>query len=193
MNISSPRLRFFKQNYKKDCPMCSHCGVVCHTVEKCYRVHGFPPDFKFTQNRPLSHSTNQVQMRGTDLSGPHSQGTDLSGHQSHASQFSSPQLSMIFAQCQQLMNLLNQLQIPHPSSTPIVGNSGILNPKHSFFFFFFFSTYVNIASHSNLKNHTWIIDTRASDHMINCSSMFTTIVDHMISSSSVVINHSNRE
>ena len=53
-------------------------------VEKCYRVHGFPPSFKFTQNKPVPHSANQVQMQGTDLSGPHYQGTDLSGHQSHA-------------------------------------------------------------------------------------------------------------
>jgi hypothetical protein len=180
MSKPSPRPKSFKQPYKKDRPMCSHCGVAGHTVEKCYRVHGFPPGFKFTQNRPVPHSANQVQMQGNDLSGPHSQGTnlsgphyqgtDLSGHQSHASQLSSPQLSMISAQCQQLMNLLNQHQIPHPSSSTTVGNSGILNPKHSVF-----SAYVNIASHTNLKNHTWIIDTGATDHMISCSSMFTTI------------------
>jgi hypothetical protein len=71
--------------------------------------------------------------QGTDLSGPHYQGTDLSGPQSHASQLSSLQLSMISAQCEQLMNLLNQHQIPHPISSPTVGNSGILNPKHSVF------------------------------------------------------------
>ena len=59
MNKSSPRPRFFKQNYKKDCPMCSHCGVAGHTVEKCYRVHGFPPGFKFTQ-RSEEH-TSELQ------------------------------------------------------------------------------------------------------------------------------------
>jgi hypothetical protein len=110
MSKPSPRPKSFKQPYKKDRPMCSHCGVAGHTVEKCYRVHGFPPGFKFTQNRPVPHSANQVQMQGndlsgphfqgTDLSGPHYQGTDLSGHQSHSSQLSSPQLSMISAQCQ---------------------------------------------------------------------------------------------
>jgi hypothetical protein len=171
MSKPSPRPKIFKQPYKKDRPMCSHCGVAGHTIEKCYRVHRFPPGFKFTRNRPVPHSANQVQMQGNDLSGPHSQGTDLSGHQSHASQLSSPQLSMISAQCQQLMNLLNQHQIPHPSSSFTVGNSGILNPKHSVF-----STYVNIASHTNLKNHTWITNIGAIDHMINCSYMFTTII-----------------
>ena len=180
MNKSSPRPRFFKQKYKKDRPMCSHYGVADHTVEKCYRVYGFPPGFKFTQTKLVSHSANHLQLQGNDLSGPHSQGidlsgphyqgNDLSGHQSHASQLSSPQLSVISTQCQQLMNLLNQHQIPHLSSTFTVGNLGILNPKHSVF-----SAYVNIASHTNLKNHTWIIDIGATDHMISCSSMFTTI------------------
>jgi hypothetical protein len=80
--------------------MCSHCGVAGHTVEKCYKVHGYSPGFKFTRNTPVSYSTNQVQMQGTnvssphsqgtDLSGPYSQGIDLSGHHSHAPQLSSP-------------------------------------------------------------------------------------------------------
>jgi hypothetical protein len=45
---ASPGPKFFKQNYKKDRPMCSHCGVVGHTVKKCYKFHGYPPGFKFT-------------------------------------------------------------------------------------------------------------------------------------------------
>ena len=69
------------------------------------------------------------------------------------------------------MNLLNQHQIPHPSySSYTVDNLGILNPEH-----LVFSDYVNRASHTNLKNHTWIIDTGATDHMVSCSSMFTII------------------
>ena len=60
LNKPSPRPRFFTQNYKKDRPMCSHCGVAGHTVEKCYRVDGFPPGFKFTQNKPVPHLANQV-------------------------------------------------------------------------------------------------------------------------------------
>ena len=168
---TSPRPKFFKQNYKKAHPMCSHCGVAGHTVEKCYKVHGYPPGFEFTRNRPMSHSTNQVQMQGTDLSGHHSQGTNLSGHHSRGTNLSghhsrgtnlrghhsrgtklsshhshAPQLSKISAQCLQLMNLLNQHQYPQSSTNSIVGHSGILNPKHSVF-----SAYVNIASHSNKK------------------------------------------
>jgi hypothetical protein len=27
---------------KKERPVCSHCGITGHTVEKCYKIHGYP-------------------------------------------------------------------------------------------------------------------------------------------------------
>jgi hypothetical protein len=37
-----------KTNFiRKDRPKCTHCGVLGHTIDKCYRIHGFPPGFKF--------------------------------------------------------------------------------------------------------------------------------------------------
>ncbi|XP_059431677.1 uncharacterized protein LOC132165206 [Corylus avellana] len=95
--------RFSKQNFKKDCPICSHCGLSGHIVEKCYKVHGFPPGFKFTRSKPnfsAPHSSNQVQ------------GTDLTKVQ----QLSNPPLAMISEQCQQLMELLKQYPIQSPQS-----------------------------------------------------------------------------
>jgi hypothetical protein len=36
--------------------------VIGHTVEKCYRIHGFPPSFKFTWVKPpTTSSANQVK------------------------------------------------------------------------------------------------------------------------------------
>ena len=35
----------------KDRPICTHCGKTGHTVDKCYKLHGFPPGFKF-KNKP---------------------------------------------------------------------------------------------------------------------------------------------
>ena len=31
---------------RKDRSICSHCNVPGHTIEKCYRLHGFPPAVK---------------------------------------------------------------------------------------------------------------------------------------------------
>ena len=30
----------------KERPTCSHCGLLGHTIEKCYKVHGYPPRYK---------------------------------------------------------------------------------------------------------------------------------------------------
>ena len=31
---------------KKERPVCSHCGITGHTVENCYKIHGYPPGYK---------------------------------------------------------------------------------------------------------------------------------------------------
>jgi hypothetical protein len=48
--MTTPVNRFVKQSYRKDNPVCTHCGVPGHTADKCYRIHGFPLGFKFTKN-----------------------------------------------------------------------------------------------------------------------------------------------
>jgi hypothetical protein len=90
-------------------------------------------------------------------------------------QMSNPlQLFVIFAQCQHLMEMLKQFPTTsQPTNTSTIGNSGYtstLNPRYSIF-----SVFVNITAHSNQKNNTWILDIGATDHMISCSSLFTTI------------------
>ena len=31
---------------RKDWPICSHCGLKGHIVDKCYKLHGYPPSFQ---------------------------------------------------------------------------------------------------------------------------------------------------
>ena len=46
-------------NFKcKERPLCTHCGKLGHTVDKCYKLHGFPPGFKFKNNK--NATTHQV-------------------------------------------------------------------------------------------------------------------------------------
>ncbi|XP_023918884.2 uncharacterized protein LOC112030428 [Quercus suber] len=41
MNLDS---KIFKKT--KERPTCSHCGLRGHTLEKCYKLHGYPPGYK---------------------------------------------------------------------------------------------------------------------------------------------------
>ena len=35
------------KNAKKGWPQCTHCGAMGHVVDKCYKLHGYPPGYKF--------------------------------------------------------------------------------------------------------------------------------------------------
>ncbi|GMI95679.1 hypothetical protein HRI_003237200 [Hibiscus trionum] len=39
---------------KKSRPQCSHCNLMGHTKEKCYKLHGFPPGYRTRQ--PVARS-----------------------------------------------------------------------------------------------------------------------------------------
>ena len=28
-------------------PQCTHCGVLGHVIDKCYKLHGYPSSYKF--------------------------------------------------------------------------------------------------------------------------------------------------
>ena len=50
-----------KPRVKKDRPQCSHCGFLGHTVDKCYKLHGYPPGYK-----PKGKSNTAVNIVTTD-------------------------------------------------------------------------------------------------------------------------------
>jgi len=99
---TAPISQFTKQPYHIEKPVCTHCGVPGHTAENCYRLHGFPPRFKFTKNlwnSPFAHSANHVQEM------------DINSSQQNDSHQVVPQLTITLDQCQQLLSLLQQQSI----------------------------------------------------------------------------------
>nr|KYP43959.1 hypothetical protein KK1_034599 [Cajanus cajan] len=50
--------------------ICSHCGKTGHTIDTCYRKHGFPPHFKFkNQNHGQSHANAVFQNASSNDDG----------------------------------------------------------------------------------------------------------------------------
>jgi len=155
-----------KQAFRKPKPICSHCGVTGHTIEKCYRIHGFPSGFKFTKDKFVGTSfANQVQTTNNS-SMPFSQAQVQQMmafmHNMQASSSSSA------LQAGSLSNTTSDRLIPSTEGNPFAHCTSLyLNPKHSVFS----SCHTSIVS----TPHTWIIDTGATDHMINSISLFTSI------------------
>jgi hypothetical protein len=77
------------QFQKKERPLCSHCGITSHTVDKCYKLHGYPPEYKFKNK---VHSANQSFAIRKD-----------------------PHFAFTQAQCQQLLAMLSSQAFLSPS------------------------------------------------------------------------------
>ncbi|TXG66151.1 hypothetical protein EZV62_007426 [Acer yangbiense] len=64
----------FRNRHEK--PVCSHCGIVGHVVDKCYKLHGFPPGFKFrnhvSNGKPVVNQTSANSDISEDTSVVHS-------------------------------------------------------------------------------------------------------------------------
>ena len=168
-NMSPARFTGNKSTFiRKDKPVCVHCGISGHTVEKCYRVHGFPPGYKFTKGKNAFPSVHQVS--GTNGS----------------------QLPITYEQCQQLLSMLkpeipehdasiNQVSsfISKESETPMQGDgftsAGQFSNFHSEHSVFASLSLPRQIQFSNHKKTHWVIDTGATDHMICCTSSFTSI------------------
>ncbi|KAG5610653.1 hypothetical protein H5410_021934, partial [Solanum commersonii] len=45
---------------KKNSSTCAYCKKAGHSIDKCYRIHGFPPDFKFTEQRKFQTLANNA-------------------------------------------------------------------------------------------------------------------------------------
>ena len=167
------------QYYRRDNnrPTCSHCGFKGHTIEKCYKLHGYPPGFQ--KKCKTVAVANQV-------SGPISASVETFDN--------SQNLSNMAMQCQQILNILSAQtqQIPSPSdSTPSHQAATLVivtqPPSHSpnnmagipMCLSTFSKPHLNHSVFSAklvvkpvISASEWVIDTDATDHMVTSTQFF---------------------
>lgn len=145
-------------------PICAHCNMSGHTMEKCYKVHGYPPGHKlFTKSQGSNAFAAQAAPTASNLK-------DLSDGR----------VGLTLAQYQQLMALLQPLQPPttaQSSANQIPSNI----PTNSTSHISGISTCLSTCTQHSLfsPDIPWIIDTGATDHMVCCTSFFTTTITHV--------------
>ncbi|XP_075652640.1 uncharacterized protein LOC142623058 [Castanea sativa] len=144
----------FKGNTRKGRPMCSHCGKLGHIKEKCYKLVGFPPGYKQKGKAPMA---NQIS---------------LEGDQSQSEDLCNGNFPFTSRQCQQVISLVNTYAFASGSCEGNVSNlfqeSMSLSMQHSVFAV----TPVNMTA---FNGETWVLDTRATDHIIHSITLFTKI------------------
>ena len=162
--------RLQSQYGKKDKPICSHYGFKGHTVDKCYKLHGYLPGFKGKSR--ASVSANQVS--GPFIHGCFEETQNLTHLAAQCQQF----LNMLTSQVQQIAasnkaitsfapytaTLVSSNQPSHVTSR-MAGKSLYLSSlSQSTFDLLVFSS--KFSSLPVVSSSEWIIDTGATDHMV---------------------------
>ncbi|XP_023887752.2 uncharacterized protein LOC111999870 [Quercus suber] len=188
----------FKGNGRKE--RRTHCNMAGHTIEKCYKLHGYPPGYK-PKGKPIANA-NQASFNFGD-------GALVVGNQCPISK----------AQCEKLLAFLNSGttgtgtalgDTHHAANTSIscmatsaggvsgensgsIGSSSqsqvnpypVFNPtlmsgNHSNYFLhpsfqhsIFFARKVDRTA---FNGSDWVMDTGATDHMVHSVSRFTSII-----------------
>ncbi|OIT34294.1 hypothetical protein A4A49_59695, partial [Nicotiana attenuata] len=133
---------------------CRYCKKPGHAIEKYYKLHGFPADFKFTKSK---RSTSCVHVEGTAS-------TALGSPMEHL-----PPVNHGFT-TEQYQHLLTLLKQSHISSANLSDSHSGDNHAYAHFAGLFCSSVVNsvdfhACASSQLNVDTWILDSGATNHM----------------------------
>ncbi|CAM8883292.1 unnamed protein product [Rhodiola kirilowii] len=153
--------RSVPSNKNKKSLFCSYCQLQGHVRETCYKLHGYPPGYKFTNSNtnPKASSTNNRGGKGVAnnvVSELSHAGSEEKAH--HSTSESSPvQISSLNITQDQL----NKLMV-------FLGNGG--NQTHDLM--------ASIACLSSVKvsKDTWVIDSGATDHITPHAHLLTDLV-----------------
>ncbi|XP_012837652.1 PREDICTED: uncharacterized protein LOC105958190 [Erythranthe guttata] len=149
---------------KKDRPYCTHCNFNGHTIETCYKLHGYPNGYKSKKFQPSQSRGNNVNQASVIVEDPF-----VSQSSSDKTQESVDSLlqSLSTTQCQQLMSLFSS----HLSGTD---NSQHIHSQNNHV-----TCCVTGAAAAGILvplNHTsWIVDSGASRHISNDKSLFCSL------------------
>ncbi|KAJ0435793.1 putative RNA-directed DNA polymerase [Helianthus annuus] len=147
---------------------CSHCNMLGHTVDRCYELVGYPPNFK-------KKNVNQSSKTGT--SNAHVSTPNKSNAASAT--------SLPFTQ-EQIAKLIGLVSDKQGSDQPgfggnIIGFSSGFNPKIGFF---------NCSTMSGSKFDTgWVVDSGANQHMVKSDKNMTDCID--VSKYNMIVGHPN--
>ncbi|XP_019423017.1 PREDICTED: uncharacterized protein LOC109332489 [Lupinus angustifolius] len=131
-------------NNNKICTFCNRSG---HTIDVCYRKHGFPPSFKLNSNGNINNVTSLEQSIDVDQ-----KVTDKDQKEEGIKTF----MPFTLDQQQAIMSMMKQ----HNNQPSHITNQMSSNPSGKSFCFQF------------LRSRDWILDTGATDHVCYTLSQF---------------------
>ena len=155
-------------NKGKDRPMCTHCGKLGHTIDKCYKLHGFPLGFKFKNKPSMAHQVSSGQIsKSMSFASP------LHNHSTFTPDQYQQLLVLIGASNSSFAATSQAKKVPMAN---VASSSNIAMASIDFSHSVFSAQVVNRRAYGR---HTWVLDTSATYHFICSVDLLTTITATM--------------
>lgn len=166
--------RMHKQQ-RKDRPFCTHCKSHGHTMEKYYKLHGFPPGFrhkhKFHVDSNALAITNQTSHDSSYDTTNNKDTIDVTKFFQHLDK----------TQCHNLLSLLSS----HLNKPPKADDHASINSTS-----YTTGTCLSVSNTRICSSTKWLVDSGASRHICFDASEFTSI--RPIQRSTVILpNHTS--
>ena len=151
----------------KERPTCTHCGKTGHTVDKCYKKHGFPPGFRFKNKPFMAHQvSSDMLVTPAPIASPmHHQTvfTPEQYQQLHAL-FGASTSSTLPSTSVRDVSMANVASSSTSISAPMLS----IDLSHSVFS-------AQVVKRRIYDKWTWVLDTGAIDHFVCSVDLLTSI------------------
>ena len=139
-------------------PFCTYCNFPGHVVERCYKLHGYPPGYR-QKSKPNSANSSHTMVNKIS--------NDDNAHDASKAMSNTLLQNRNTEQCQQLMSLLSN----HLSSAAHISDS-TATPSTSYTS----GICSSISSNQSFSSsHLWLVDFGASCHICSHSPLFTSL------------------
>ena len=195
-------------NYRgKPRPICTHCGIAGHIVQKCFKIHGYPPGHRYhnatsqrTSSAVGSYSNRTTQSKPNQSSaGSYSRNNNVANVSVASSPTPHTTLDLSSFHPDQVQHLIQQLQslarVPDSGSSQSIAQSsitdkGVMAVQSSSGTFPFPSTSLRYENYTltfqhqaltslsdHIPNGSWIIDSGATTHVCSDLALFSTVTN----------------
>ncbi|CAM8886686.1 unnamed protein product [Rhodiola kirilowii] len=133
---------------------CTHCQLQGHVKETCYKLHGYPPGYKFSRGGGSNNGRNTRGMANNVTSELSNAGAENKDHKAETS-------SVPISSLQMTQDQLNKLMV-------FLGNSGPHTTDHI--------AGITCLSSVKVSHDTWVIDSGATDHITPHAHLLSNLV-----------------
>ncbi|CAN1796627.1 hypothetical protein LINPERHAP1_LOCUS20967 [Linum perenne] len=171
----------FKRGTKR--PLCSYCGLIGHTIEKCYRKNGYPPGYRNKGKALMAVHNSSPGASAVDVAGTLPEGESggvtisqqqyqalyslFQGHGSAASALGPAPGSVVSCVSKNpdagsVAPMPNAQYVPSSSQGPAQSEDAPSNSQ---------GMILPSFSHQNHSITSWVVDSGASDHIVCSASL----------------------